>query len=85
MKTSSLTLRIFGITGIPMLSRDQRHILAGFFANGAVLFLGLTLSDQPIVAHPMTGGMRVVMMGLSAAFLGVGLLVEHAWQRRKHD
>jgi len=50
---------------LPRLNRQQRGLLAGFGANGSVLFVGYGLTDQPVATIPMTWKLRGCIMFVS--------------------
>ena len=58
------------------LNGRQQTLLAGFFANLAIVFVGLGLTDQPVVNHDMTINVRGGMMILGFGFLLMGMRVE---------
>ena len=59
----------------------QRTLLAGFFSNLAIVLIGFSLTDQPLVSYPMTLGLRVGIIGTGLGFLWFGIEIERAKRR----
>jgi hypothetical protein len=67
--------------GAHSLNLRQRSLLAGFWANLAILLLGFSLTDQPIMTYSITWARRGGIMMAGLACLVGGLVTEHRRRR----